>query len=436
MPWLSSKIMQRAVWQDESEVFGEDDKPEVVHKRIKAPWESLSKTSEDLRNEAEEMQRLANFQSKPLWASLSEADANIVFEKELEAADYKFTAPWDQASQEVIAVAMADQEKADGYEYEAIWERPNITQSRLEQLAMYELESPWDRDGGDENDLKDKQANKHIAPQTMAPWKIGSLKGPAVRIPKHKKKATSLWANLEPKGQKKNNLIPSGDPILDMLREKIILNPNFIGLSSLAKKFIIIDSDKSGFMSYNEFRKGCKLCQLELTERQLKHLFRIFDKDNSGEISYDEFLVGVRGEMNERRKQMVLLAFQVLDKDKSGQIDIDDMRTMYDVSTHPDILNFNDINPETGEAYDVQDKEELLKAKQDEILTELINHFDGGEYSAKTTKDGIVTAEEFIKYYENVSASIDSDDYFELMIRNAWHISGGTGWSANSSMVP
>merc|ERR1711885_85007 len=36
-------------------------------------------------------------------------------------------------------------------------------------------------------------------------------------------------------------------------------------------------------------------------------------------------------------------------------------------------------------------------------------------------------------YYENVSMSVDNDDYFELMIRNTWHISGGEGWCANSS---
>ena len=32
-----------------------------------------------------------------------------------------------------------------------------------------------------------------------------------------------------------------------------------------------------------------------------------------------------------------------------------------------------------------------------------------------------------------MSASIDNDDYFELMIRNAWHISGGTGWTENTT---
>jgi hypothetical protein len=36
-----------------------------------------------------------------------------------------------------------------------------------------------------------------------------------------------------------------------------------------------------------------------------------------------------------------------------------------------------------------------------------------------------VTPKEFQQYYAALSASIDEDDYFELMMRNAWHISGG-----------
>jgi hypothetical protein len=38
------------------------------------------------------------------------------------------------------------------------------------------------------------------------------------------------------------------------------------------------------------------------------------------------------------------------------------------------------------------------------------------------TKDGIVTFEEFVDYYGDVSASIDRDDYFALVIKNAWKL--------------
>merc|ERR1712217_749207 len=50
-----------------------------------------------------------------------------------------------------------------------------------------------------------------------------------------------------------------------------------------------------------------------------------------------------------------------------------------------------------------------------------------------TSQDGKVSREEFIESYQWVSASIDNDDYFELMMRNAWHISGGEGWCENTS---
>ena len=48
--------------------------------------------------------------------------------------------------------------------------------------------------------------------------------------------------------------------------------------------------------------------------------------------------------------------------------------------------------------------------------------------------DHIVTKEEFEEYYNNISASVDNDQYFELMMNNAWKINEGDrtyakGWS-------
>ena len=49
-------------------------------------------------------------------------------------------------------------------------------------------------------------------------------------------------------------------------------------------------------------------------------------------------------------------------------------------------------------------------------------------------KDNKVTYEEFEDYYKDVSASVDTDDYFELMMRNAWHIAGGKGACENTTI--
>ena len=42
-----------------------------------------------------------------------------------------------------------------------------------------------------------------------------------------------------------------------------------------------------------------------------------------------------------------------------------------------------------------------------------------------------MTLDEFNEYYNNISMSIDNDQYFDLMIRNAWNLdnkSYGKGW--------
>ena len=160
-------------------------------------------------------------------------------------------------------------------------------------------------------------------------------------------------------------------------------------------------------LDQQEFAKCMKEQKLGLEPREVRQLFKFFDEDSSGTITYDEFLFGVRGEMNTRREQMVLLAFDVMDKDKSGMLDLDDITEAYDASTNPDVI--------------------AGKKTKAQVLREFLDTFDGGE------KDGKVYPNEFKRYYANISASVDDDDYFELMIRNAWHIPGGEGWCANTA---
>merc|ERR1711937_132065 len=106
-------------------------------------------------------------------------------------------------------------------------------------------------------------------------------------------------------------------------------------------------------------------------------------------------------------KKDVTTLFGILDKDKSGVVDQADLTKAYDTSKHPEVIR--------GEKTPA------------EVIKEFSEQWDG------TKKDGKITLHEFLDYYKDISASVDDDEYFELMMRNAWHISGGEGWSANTS---
>ena len=67
------------------------------------------------------------------------------------------------------------------------------------------------------------------------------------------------------------------------------------------------------------------------------------------------------------------------------------------------------------------------KKDEDDILEEFLDTFEMN-YSLNHpgSKDRRITLEEFVEYYNNISCSIDKDEYFELMIVNAWNLNNVT----------
>ncbi len=98
----------------------------------------------------------------------------------------------------------------------------------------------------------------------------------------------------------------------------------------------------------------------------------------------------------------------MLDRSGDGLVTVEDILAIYDASYHPDFISG--------------------RKTEKEIMLEFMQVWETHK------KDGIVTLEEFEDYYKDISASIDGDNYFELMIRNAWHIPGGEGECENTTI--
>ena len=177
-----------------------------------------------------------------------------------------------------------------------------------------------------------------------------------------------------------------------------------------------MDDNNSRSLDMNEFTKAMKDYMLGFSDAEIRTLYDYFDSDKSGSIDYDEFIRALRGPMNPNRKKIVMQAYRKLDRDGNGYVDISDIKGVYNASKHPDVLQG--------------------KKTEDQILLEFLETFET-QHSMRNNgaPDHIVTDEEFIEYYNNISASIDNDEYFTLMMNNAWKINDGDktyakGWAA------
>ncbi|DBA00828.1 TPA: hypothetical protein N0F65_008471 [Lagenidium giganteum] len=197
--------------------------------------------------------------------------------------------------------------------------------------------------------------------------------------------------------------------LLERVKERILDAGGKNGFRTLGVILRRMDQNGNGVIEIDEFRDGLLSLGVDnMDEAELEHVFQYFDRDNSGKITVDELMRGLRGSMSKRRILIVKEAFARLDTSGDGTATLEEVERLYDPSHHPEVL--------------------AGRLRPRDALLEFMRVFEDS-----STCDGQISWSEFLAYYKDLSAGIINDDEFELMIRNAWHISGGKGWCANSS---
>ena len=168
------------------------------------------------------------------------------------------------------------------------------------------------------------------------------------------------------------------------------------GIHGIGRTFRNLDDNGDRGLDRNDLATGFRDRGLELTPEEIDTLATAFDKDGSGRVSFDEFLAGLRGPMSHARLSLVHAAYDKLDVTDDGKVKLDDIQAQYDFTQSEDVLSGDKT--------------------LDEAAADFLDQWD-------TIKDdNIVSRDEFVAYYRGVSSSIDSDDYFDLMMRRAWKL--------------
>lgn len=102
--------------------------------------------------------------------------------------------------------------------------------------------------------------------------------------------------------------------------------------------------------------------------------------------------------MGTSRLEIVDKAYQKLDKNVNGKITFEGLQNVYSVRDNAKYLS--------GEM------------SEKDLMAEFLKNFESGA----PNPDQTVTHEEFVNYYATVSASIDSDAYFDLALRREYKL--------------
>lgn len=142
-----------------------------------------------------------------------------------------------------------------------------------------------------------------------------------------------------------------------------------------------------------------------MDESLIKSLFTGLDPKREGKIDYLHFLTILRGRMSGFRSKLVELTFNRLQPDFTSPLSLPSLTSAYSGKNHPDVRSG--------------------KKSEEEAVAEFLETLEMYlSYSPLHLNDKIITKQEFEDFYSFVSAVIEDDKYFELLLTNGWKLYG------------
>ena len=119
---------------------------------------------------------------------------------------------------------------------------------------------------------------------------------------------------------------------------------------------------------------------------------KFYDINGDGNLSYEEFIKVLREPLNPRRVKIVDKAFASIENSDSGKVTAAAAMAKFNFSADPEF--------------------QRGKKSREEVLGEFASNFH----------DGVLTRQEFIDFYSDVSMTVTHDEQFVQLVETTWGI--------------
>lgn len=147
-------------------------------------------------------------------------------------------------------------------------------------------------------------------------------------------------------------------------------------------------------MDGQSFFVGINQNGVTLNKVEIDCLLSGLNTDNDGVVDYDLFLCSLRGELSAARIACSSKHFARFDPNQTGRVAASDLRVAFKSQAHPKVVS--------GEI------------TEDEAFLEFLTNF------GDKNNDGQISMQEWADYYSAVSACINDDDHYNMLMSQAW----------------
>jgi serine/threonine protein kinase len=134
--------------------------------------------------------------------------------------------------------------------------------------------------------------------------------------------------------------------------------------NTLVQKFHQLDTDKNGFLTFNNLIELRNQAELRVEEEEIKEVFAKVDRKHSGKIKFEEFIAAFVNFRDEKADKSLRNIFNKMDKQKKGMVSKKEIQTYF--NNDPEVV----VEMEKMEHHFSQNKQVTYKEFKN-MLTEV-----------------------------------------------------------------